>query len=716
MTSHKQHFTAKELAGLPGMPGTEQAVNYQARKNNWDSRPRKGNGGGREFTLASLPQATREHLLDQYIAKHPAKVCPLPIARSLGSASADLPLAIVEPPQLPDLGSLKAWQTRTMDARLVFIRFIEQAKADHGVTGAIRILVQKAQNNDLPPSIQALVSVANQRSGKDTKHRSLSERTLMRWWSDYQTSGGQYSVLAPKDCEKNQLPPWAPAFLAAYRVSQNISPQQALATMKNSAPAGADLPSIHMVRRFLKTYSRLDIQRGRKTGAELRAQRSYTVRDASKFNPGDIVLCDGHSFKAYVAHPMHGRPFHPEVCAVVDAVTRLVWGWSAGLAESTFTVADAIRDAVTVREGKPACIPAILYTDNGAGNTSAANADDITGLFPRLGITFKTGRPGNPQGRGRVERLQASLWIRAAKELPTYTGRGMDALTRRKVYLTLDKDVRAAKKSNSRINSELLISWADFLDYCDQVVADYNRRPHSALPRIRDAVTGTRRNQSPLECLADFISQGWQPVLAEPEELQHLFRPQVQVKARRGTVTVFGNSYHNADLEHYQGDLVNVSYDIHDPSSVIVRDWEQRLICTAKFEGNKRDFYAVPVVEQAREQRRKRRSATLERHLEEVQLEANAPIEIPVKIELPPAVIDFERRLEEKQAQEALAPKYFKNIVEFYDDIREREKRGEASDYEITWANDKDRSGVKRYGLYKDDPQCAGRFGKQQAL
>jgi hypothetical protein len=59
----KEWYAAKELAGLPGMPGTERAVQIKAQKDAWQSRPRAGRGGGREYHLSSLPEQTRLHLL-----------------------------------------------------------------------------------------------------------------------------------------------------------------------------------------------------------------------------------------------------------------------------------------------------------------------------------------------------------------------------------------------------------------------------------------------------------------------------------------------------------------------------------------------------------------------------------------------------------------------------------------------------------------------------
>ncbi|MBF6723756.1 hypothetical protein HN240_19440, partial [Acinetobacter baumannii] len=58
-----QWLTAKELAGLTGMPATHSAVVRRAKRDDWESRQRSGRGGGREYSLESLPQETQAALL-----------------------------------------------------------------------------------------------------------------------------------------------------------------------------------------------------------------------------------------------------------------------------------------------------------------------------------------------------------------------------------------------------------------------------------------------------------------------------------------------------------------------------------------------------------------------------------------------------------------------------------------------------------------------------
>jgi len=709
----QSHYTARELTGLPGVPQSVKGVHQKAERENWPSQKRSGKGGGNEYPLSALPPETRDHLVNQAIAQLPEKVCQFPQI----TQGAEVP-ALVEKTVLQPVATLKKWQTSTMEARLIIIRLIERAVPSIGATKAIRILVKQAADGTLPDEIQHLVPIANKRSG-DGHDRSLSERSLMRWWSSYQKAGGNYAALAPAKVEKEKLPLWAPFFLKAYRVPQKISVAHAIEDMAEQLPAGTTLPTEAQAYRVLAKMSTLDQQRGRMTGKELRSQKGFIRRSTDDLEPLEIVLCDGHSWKGYIAHPVHGRHFKPEVCAIIDAATRVIIGWSAGLAESSQTVADAVRHAVTVSEEKPeGGIPAILYADRGAGNEANVNSDPFCGMYARLGMTYKTGIPGNSQARGLIERVQKTVWIRAAKKLDTYTGPGMDSTVQRKVYLALEKDVKAAVKAGKEgKKSEKLLSWSEFLDFCNDEVADYNRRPHSALPRITDRVTGLRRHMCPLEMWSKFLAEGWTAMVPEPEELDSLFRPHVTVTTRRGEVRVFGNLYYSGDLVHYNGATVIVAYDIHDANRVWVKDQEERLICIARWNANKRDFYPKSVREQAIDDRLNRRKKLKLQQIEEIEAEAAVPLQLVAARELPPEVIAFEQRQEKKEKQKEIAQSCFDNVADLCDDIRRRQKQGGASEYETTWADDYDRSmgSGKRLGLYKIDPNCAGRFAAQAA-
>lgn len=58
----KTHYTAKELAGLPGLEISERAIRDKAKREGWVDQPRRGNGGGLEYSVSSLPPETRKAL------------------------------------------------------------------------------------------------------------------------------------------------------------------------------------------------------------------------------------------------------------------------------------------------------------------------------------------------------------------------------------------------------------------------------------------------------------------------------------------------------------------------------------------------------------------------------------------------------------------------------------------------------------------------------
>ena len=603
-------FSLKELAGLPGIPGTPDGIRYRATKEQWCCRKRSGHGGGKEYHIDSLPAATKAALLDQAIAALPDTVCNLPAVKEKYD--------VIVPEDLPLPASLPKWRRDTMDARCQILQLVDQLGEQFGVSKAIDTIVARAKTETLPEHIQALIPVANARSNGGNGKQTLSRRTLFRW-RDLRAVGT--TALAPAEPAKQKIPAWAPYFLKCYQKPQKVSIQDALDELKLVIPAGMKMPSYSQANRFLKKMSVVDRERGRRSPKELKALQPYRQRSTDELQPLDIVQCDGHSFKARIAHPVHGKPFHPEVCACIDACTKLVTGWSAGLSETSETVADALRHSIMVGPSKErGGIPLTFYTDPGSGNKAKVNSDPIFGRYARLSIDFRTGIPGNSQARGLVERLQQSLWIRAAKQLETYTGKGMDPSVEHKNYRILMKDIKEMARSN------MLPTWNQFLDLCQQAVDNYNNRPHRALPKITDA-DGNRRNMTPSECWDVFVAHGWAPDTATKQELDDFFRPRRQGTTRRGQVRLFGNVYTNKELQHIHGEKVFIEYEPQDGSFVYVRDMDEKLICRAEFEGNKSCMRPVSEIEEKRNKRADARAKLKHEQLTEIELERRGVVE-----------------------------------------------------------------------------------------
>ncbi len=700
MTEPKNHYTAKELAGLPGMPNTLKGVLQKADREAWPFQKRSGRGGGREYPLTALPEETRDYLLKQIVATLPERLSNLP------AVSVETLPAVADPPAAPPATSLADWQRRVMEARLIFVRLIEGASVQLGVSKAIKILVKQAADEALPEEIQAVVPVANGRSGMD---RALSETTLMRWWSIYKKTGN-YAALAPKAPPVSSIPAWGASFMACYQKPQKPSVAAALDNLKALLPADVPLPSYHQARRFLMRVGNVEKNRGRMTGQELRSIRPYIKRDTSDLAPGEVFISDGLTFKAWgIAHPAHGRPFSPEICDVQDVYTRKIVGWSAGLAESGPTMAAGLRHAVETHG-----VPQIFYHDKGPGYENQLLQDPVTGIVSRLGIQNLPSTARQSQARGMIEKLRRDLWHREAKNFLTYKGRDMDRETKLKVHKIIKKDMK------TKGMSDFVMPWPEFLVWVQERIDDYNARPHQGLPKIRDPQSGHMRHMCPNEMWEKGIAEKGAPPKLEQWEVADLFLPEKICKVNRCTVQLFGNPYFNGSLEEFHGDQVRVGYDVHDPRGVLVRDLDGRLICIAAFRGNSRRFFAKPISEMSAEKREAERLKRLAVKEEEIRLERIGTIEIqkaaPEHIELPAEVLEGEARREKKRRQqEENGRKFFNDQNEIYDDIRAREKLGLAKPYEIAWANDKDRSEElgRRVGLYKEDPYCTGRFKEE---
>ena len=200
----------------------------------------------------------------------------------------------------------------------------------------------------------------------------------------------------------------------------------------------------------------------------------------------------------------------------------------------------------------------------------------------------------------------------------------MDKGAKRNMYLAIQKDVKLSG------TSEQLISWRDFLTHCQETIDIYNRRPHTALPKIKDPETGKRRHMAPLECLAWHIGDGWDPKehqLTEAE-VEILWLPREKRIVQRATVQLGNNHYYNADLAHYDGREVQVAYFPTDASKVQIWDMEDRLICYAYYEKNLVDFFPKTMVEKARQQRAKRRAEIKLLNLQEIYDEERGVVDI----------------------------------------------------------------------------------------
>ncbi|WP_246797798.1 Mu transposase C-terminal domain-containing protein [Burkholderia perseverans] len=612
----KTHYAAAELAamGLRSLPGTMQGINQRARSEQWSARRRIGRGGGREFAFNSLPTAAQDEIRNRaanvIIGKTDSK-----LDKEAKPAPTQLDLVVTDEQRLRE------------DARRGILTTLDRLMLQCHVSRetAMTTLLTQAKAGTLDDHLIMMLRAArDERGRKGDGFPSI--RTLKRYLG--QAKAG---TLAPKLPRKEfEAPVWAKAFLGFYQLPQKPSVELAYREFERAyAGRGNEwaFPTIHQVRRFLGKLGSVSREVGRMGPRELKNIRPFVRRTFDQLRPNDVWSADGHTFDAEVQHPLHGRPFRPEITSIIDIATRMLVGFSIGLAESSLVVLEAISHAAVNRG-----TPAVFYVDNGSGYSNELLKREGTGLQGLLGFEVTHSLPYNSQAKGVIERSHQTIWIQGAQRLPSYVGKEMDRESR----LANFKVTRAAVKNGGAMP---LIGWEQFVQFCMELVNEYNARAHRSLPKVNDPLTGKKRHMSPNEAYEKHRLAGWEPHTLTEAEARSVFRPRMERSVARGEINLLNNRYFSAALEEFHGDRVQVAFDIHDASRVWVYDLDGRFICDAEFGANERHYMPMSFVEQAREKRADARAKRLETKFDEVEAERRgAPaltVETPNVITIP---------------------------------------------------------------------------------
>ena len=599
------------------MPGTVRAVQIRAKRERWEGQGRLGSKAV-EYSFAALPSETQAALIAATVSEAAPEATPVTTPETM---KRDTILA----------SRLSEDQRSVMTARLAFVREIERMSQAISQQRAIDSLVALAKSEQLSPYLTNRVQRANDRKTGD---RSLSERTLKRWLADYRKEGE--IGLAPARRQKDMsIPVWAASFLTCYQRPTKPSVEAAYSEFALKHPA--ERPSIHVVRRFLNKLSAEVRERGRRTPQELKALQPFKRRSTKSLFPCDVFTADGHKFDAEVLNPRTGKPYRPEVTTVLDVATRKALGISIGEAESTIGVMDALRDAM--QHG----MFAMFYVDNGSGFAN----DTVREVVDRLGGTMTHALPYNSQARGLIERSHQTIWVNAAKKLTSYIGADMDKHAGTKVHRIGRKELRETGRTR------LIPTFSEFMAGVEFEIETYNNSPHRGLSKFRDPLTGKLRHMSPNEAWAAACAEGWEPIIAPPDLLNDLSRPQVVRPTRRGEVTWAGETYFLDALRTFHGEEVRMAYDVRDASRVWVRTLDGDLIGEALVDGNASDYMPKAMLEKAYE---KRESGQMKRAVDKLETLTGKRVEMIAPTTAPSAQLSAEQLAEAQRFAQLAAP------------------------------------------------------------
>ncbi|EIM6236133.1 transposase, partial [Escherichia coli] len=438
-------YSANELAGLPGLPGTVQGVRWTLNRitethPEW-KRKREGTKAF-EYHIDCLP-AEAQKVLRKRLTHQVLEDTQLPAVVEQKAvknvAVRDELEVMVKCPELAlrEVQALTDKQKAIADARILLATEVHKLREYAGMTrkAALKHIVDGVRMGALPDRIIEAANTANARQGKRT---GVSTGSLDSWYSSWVMARGDanqlLALLAPghhKGTPWEQVW-WLSDFFMFYRSWKRPTVEYAYREFsawwheKHANDAGmlAALPSVHAVRRVLSSVPVIVKERFRSTGSAWRSLNPFVRRDWTSLPVNAVWVGDGHCMKMTAFNPLTGNIFRPEVTLVMDAGQRFVVGWSLSLSENVIAVADALRHGMS-QHG----IPLIYYSDNGGGEKNRVLDADITGILPRLGVEHHTGIPGNPQGRGVIERLNKEIPRDVAMSFRTYCARDADRET-----------------------------------------------------------------------------------------------------------------------------------------------------------------------------------------------------------------------------------------------------------------------------------------------
>ena len=187
----------------------------------------------------------------------------------------------------------------------------------------IQKFIEQAAEGTLPTEMQEAVTKANAKSGEN---RTISRRSIFDWMKAVDDAEKHkiavISVLAPKQ-RASQIPSWAGELLRLWGQPQKPTLTVCLEQLPQYLDANVECPSYAQAYRFLnEKMGKVDVMRGRMGKREIKNIQPFIRRDTSLLLPTDVYTADGHCFDAEVAHPMHGKPFRPEITSIIDVATR----------------------------------------------------------------------------------------------------------------------------------------------------------------------------------------------------------------------------------------------------------------------------------------------------------------------------------------------------------------------------------------------------------
>lgn len=339
-------------------------------------------------------------------------------------------------------------------------------------------------------------------------------------------------------------------------------------------------------------------------------QKAYIRRSTENALAGDVYVADGYRADIYLAHPVTGDLWRPELTVGMDLHSRHIVAWRADEHEGTIAVQNMWAEAFA-RWGH---VPPFLYIDNGSGYKNKLMSDEAVGFYQRAGIQqIIHSIPGNPHGKGWIERF-----FRIVKD-------DFLKLWRPEFYCGTDMASEVAQLTVREIKAKRLQppTLQEFAEAFNAWLERYHNRPH---PENKDATRASL----------------WAELVPIPPHatVHELKRQVAELTVRRATVTHGRRTYGHHSLVAFNGQKVLLEYDLMVNEIGIVRTLDGRWICDANLVG-RRDAVDTNRLEEKRQASAESAIKRLDKKMQEQMARAGRVIDMDAIVDaLPAELID----------------------------------------------------------------------------
>nr|WP_319491835.1 hypothetical protein [uncultured Desulfobacter sp.] len=302
--------------------------------------------------------------------------------------------------------------------------------------------------------------------------------------------------------------------------------------------AGLDeKPGESTFRRWLKDYEKYNAgvvclaREGEKAYKDKFAR--YITRDPELLEVGQCLVADGKTLNFQIQHPRTGQPCRMTLIVFFDWKSRYPLGWQIAPTENKWVIMAAFRNACMALGRYPDSV----YLDNGKafkaklfkGAGLDLDFEEMNGLYARVGTAVFHAKPYN--GRAKVvERFFLTFQEQLESQLSSFTGDSIQTKPAR---------LHRNEKYHQKIHQLQTGGWVPTIREAavivDQYIHWYAAQQHTDL------------KFSPM----DRLEAGRGPGL-DPSQLHLDFLIPVDIKIRRGRVTLWGIDYESDAFDNLE--------------------------------------------------------------------------------------------------------------------------------------------------------------------